>query len=194
MPTFAESVAAGGRQLGPERGDPPIHIVPYDSTWPETYELMRGRLAEALGPIALRIEHVGSTAVPGLPAKPVVDIQVSVRDVEDDDAYRRPIESLGFQLRWIETGHRYFRPPPRLPRTWQVHVCRMGSEWERVHLLFRDFLRVHAGEAAEYGRLKMRLAGMYATDRIRYTDEKGPFIDAALAAAEVWAADTGWRP
>jgi GrpB-like predicted nucleotidyltransferase (UPF0157 family) len=192
MPTFEESVAAGGRQVGPDRHDP-VAIVEYDPAWPDVFEQMRNMLAEALGAIAVRIEHVGSTAIPGLPAKPVVDIQVSVPDIDDDDAYREPIESLGFVLRWIETGHRYFRPPPRLPRTWQVHVCQSGGDWERVHLLFRDYMRAHPMVAFEYGQLKMRLAGNYRTDRIRYTDEKGPFIDAVLEAAEDWARESGWR-
>ncbi len=194
MPTFAESVAAGARQIGAGRGDDPIAIVEYDATWPDLFEQMRSRLTEVLGPTAVRIEHVGSTAVPGLPAKPVVDIQVSVPDVDDDDSYREPIESLGFQLRWIEAGHRYFRPPARLPRIWQVHVCGAGSDWERVHLLFRDYLRAHPQVAYEYGAMKKRLAGMYATDRIRYTDEKGPFIDAVIEAAEEWATASDWRP
>lgn len=115
MPTFRESIAAGGRQVGPERNDP-IAIAPYDPAWPERYESMRARLAEALGGVAIRIEHVGSTAVPGPPAKAVVDIQVSVPDVEDEDVYREAIERQGFALRWIAPRHRYFRPPPGLPR------------------------------------------------------------------------------
>ena len=196
MPTFSKSIAAGGRVVGGDRNDrkDPIEIVEYDSTWPDRYEEMRSRLTQTLGPVALRIEHVGSTSVAGLPAKPVVDIQVSVPDVEDDDAYRELIESLGFQLRFIEVGHRYFQPPPGLPRTYQIHVCTIGSEWERVHLLFRDYLRAHLQVAYEYGAMKKRLAGQYATDRIQYNDEKGPFITAVLAAAEDWAAETDWTP
>jgi len=194
VPTFSESIAAGGRVVGPKRKDPPIEIVEYDSAWTDIYEEMRIRLAQALGPLALRVEHIGSTSVPGLPAKPVVDIQVSVPDVEDDDAFRGLIESLGFRLRFIEAGHRYFQPPPGRPRTYQIHVCTIGSDWERVHLLFRDYLRAHPQVAYEYGAMKKRLAGQYATDRIQYTDEKGPFITAVLAAAEDWAAETDWAP
>jgi GrpB-like predicted nucleotidyltransferase (UPF0157 family) len=194
VPTFSESIAAGGRVVGTSHKDAPIEIVEYDPLWPARYEEMRTRLAHVLGAQALRIEHVGSTAVPGLPAKPVVDIQVSVPDVEDDDAFRGLIESLGFRLRFIEAGHRYFQPPPGLPRTYQIHVCTIGSDWERVHLLFRDYLRAHPQVAYEYGAMKKRLAGQYATDRIKYNDDKGPFITAVLAAAEDWAADTDWTP
>jgi GrpB-like predicted nucleotidyltransferase (UPF0157 family) len=193
MPTFADSIAAGGRQIGPERNDV-VELVPYDPTWPGRFEEMRARLAAALGPTALRIDHVGSTAVPGLGAKPVIDIQVSVPDVDDEAAFVGPIEAQGFGLRWIEPGHRYFRPPPGLPRLWQVHVCTVGSRWERVHLLFRDYLRAHGATAAEYEALKRRLAAENREDRIAYTDAKGPFIDGVVARAEEWAASTGWQP
>ena len=179
---------------GPERVDDPISVVPWDPRWESKFEAMRGRLAQALGEQALRIEHVGSTSIAGLPAKPVVDIQISVPNVDDTDVYRSPIEEHGFALRYIEAGHRYFRPPPGIPRDYQVHVCQVGSEWERDHLLFRDFLRTHPGEAAEYGRLKMRLAMQNNQDRIQYNDDKGPFIVAVLEAPEVWAEETGWRP
>ncbi|MDP8904145.1 MAG: GrpB family protein [Chloroflexota bacterium] len=190
MPTLAESVAAGGRQVGPVRNDP-IEIADYDPAWPARFEEMRARLAEALGSLALCIDHIGSTAVPGLPAKPVIDIQVSVPDVEDEGAYREAIEAQGFVLRWIEPGHRYFRPPPGLPRLWQVHVCTVRSEWERVHLLFRDYLRAHPAEAGQYAELKMRLAAEHRGDRIAYTDAKGPFVEEVLARADEWARASG---
>lgn len=193
MPTFAESVAAGGRQVGKERNEP-IAIVLYDSAWPGLFEEMRGRLAASLGPTALRIDHVGSTAVPGLAAKPVVDIQVSVPDVDDEAAYNQSIEAQGFELRWIEPGHRYFRPPHGLPRLWQVHVCSAGSDWERVHLLFRDFLRAHPEAATEYEALKRKLAADHRDDRIAYTDAKGPFIEGVAGGAEKWAKAVGWSP
>jgi len=194
MPTFAESVAAGGRQVGGERQDDPIEIVTYDLDWPSRFEEMRGRLAKALGPTALRIDHVGSTAVPGLSAKAVIDIQVSVPRVEDEAAYKDAIESLGFELRWISKGHRYFRPPADLPRLAQIHVCTIGSHWERVHLLFRDYLRTHPETRRAYQELKRNLATEFPQDRIAYTDAKGPFIEATLITAEEWAKQTGWTP
>lgn len=194
MPTMRDSLAAGGYVIGPERPSDPIQIVAYDHEWPARFEQMRARLAAALGREAVRIEHVGSTAVPGLAAKAVIDIQISVADVNDEDAFRAPIESLGFAQRWIEPGHRYFRPPPGLPRDYQVHVCSVGSNWERVHLLFRDYLRSHPVVAAEYEALKRDLAARHAHERIAYNDAKAPFIDATVASAEEWAQATGWRP
>jgi GrpB-like predicted nucleotidyltransferase (UPF0157 family) len=183
----------GGRILGAERADP-IDVVDYDPAWPALFEEMRVRLAAALGPLAKRIDHVGSTAVPGLAAKPIVDIQVSVPDIDDEDAYRGPIESCGFALRYREPGHRYFRPPPGLPRSWQVHVCTVGSEWERNHLLFRDYLRAHPAAASRYAAVKREVAAQHRADRIAYTDAKGPLINEMLERAEAWAAETGWRP
>lgn len=102
-------------------------VVDYDPAWPEGFVEISTRLADALGARVVRIDHVGSTAVPGLPAKPIVDVQISVPDVEDEPGYLPSIEGQGFDLRWIEPGHRYLRPPPELPRLWQVHVCTVGS-------------------------------------------------------------------
>jgi len=181
----------GGVLLGRTRDDP-IEVVDYDPRWPGRFKRMRQRLARALGPAAVHIEHIGSTSVPGLAAKPIIDIQVSVPDVEDEDAYREAIESCGFALRYREAGHRYFRPPPGKPRDFQVHVCTVGSTWERDHLLFRDFLRNHADEAARYESIKYDVAGHHRADRIGYMDAKQPYIGAALTRAESWAASTGW--
>ena len=129
--------------------------------------------------------------MPGLLAKPVIDVQVSVPDVEDEAAYKDAIEKLGFELRWIGRGHRYFRPTAELPRLAQVHVCTVGSEWARVHLSFRDYLRTHPSVANNYAELKQKLAKQYGKDRIAYTDAKGPFIEATLAAAGEWASVGG---
>ncbi|HUP83747.1 MAG TPA: GrpB family protein [Candidatus Limnocylindria bacterium] len=194
MPTFRESVAAGARVIGDDRATDPIEIVEYDPMWPARYEEMRARLARALGTAAVRIDHVGSTAVPGLAAKPIIDIQISVQKVEDAAAFNGAIESQGFASRMIEPGHHYFRPPPGLPRDYQVHVCTVASDWERRHLLFRDFLRADPETRAGYEATKRDLAARYTHDRIGYNDNKGPFIEAALERGEEWAKRTGWRP
>ncbi|HLF68092.1 MAG TPA: GrpB family protein, partial [Gaiellaceae bacterium] len=136
-------------------------------------------------------EHIGSTAVPGLPAKPVVDVQVSVADVEAE-AYAPGIEGLGIALRSREPGHRYFWPAGDRPRDVQIHVCRAGSEWEREHLLLRDFLRADEGTRERYGRLKLELAGRYRDDRLAHNEAKTGFILDALEGAERWAARVGW--
>jgi GrpB-like predicted nucleotidyltransferase (UPF0157 family) len=127
-------------------------------------------------PSAATGEHIGSTAVPGLVAKPVIDLQVAVPDVTDEGTYRTPLESLGLILRAREPGHRFFRPAAGRPRVVHVHVCAQGSTWERDHLLFRDQLRARADVAAAYAELKTRLAAEVGSDRAAYTAGKSSFI------------------
>jgi len=85
-----------------------------------------------------------------------------------------------------------FRPAKGKPRTVHVHACPTGSEWERAHLVFRDYLRVHPHRAAVYGAVKSELAERHREDGLEYTDAKGPFIEEQLQCAEEWAAQTGW--
>lgn len=177
--------------VGPGRGDP-VEVVPYDPAWAAAFSAWRERLAGALGAVAIRIEHVGSTAVEGLAAKPVIDIMVTVPDVEDEAAFAPAIEALGVPLRSRETGHRYFRPVPPDPRDVQIHVWPTGSDGERVHLLFRDYMRAHPAARDAYAAMKQEAATRYRADRIAYNEAKSAHILDALAAAEGWAAETGW--
>jgi GrpB-like predicted nucleotidyltransferase (UPF0157 family) len=179
-----------------ERSQPrepqPVEIVAYDQGWPERFEAWRGRLAGLLGPVGLRIEHVGSTSVPGLAAKPVVDIQVSVADLGDEDRYVPPCEGAGLQFRLRDDEHRYFQPPPAQPREVHVHVCQRGSEWERVHLIFRDYLRSSAVAREAYAAAKREAARIWGNDRPAYTEAKTDVILGILDRAEAWATATGW--
>lgn len=181
-----------GLEFTASRPAEPIEVVPYAPEWPAAFDAWRTRLQEALGPTAVRIEHVGSTAVPNLPAKPIVDVQVSVPDVEDEDAYRPAIEALGAPMRLREPEHRYF-PTADSPRTAQVHVCNAGGAWEREHLLFRDYLRGQPQARAAYARLKRELAARYPDDRLAYNEGKTGFILDTLDAAREWAERTGWN-
>jgi GrpB-like predicted nucleotidyltransferase (UPF0157 family) len=171
-----------------------VVVVPYDPSWPARFAALRDLLAAAFAPFEHRVEHVGSTSVPGLGAKPIVDIQVSVADIDDEDAYRPAIESLGWPLRSREPGHRYFRTPKGVYPRIQVHVCQTDGAWERDHLLFRDYLRTHPERAQAYEELKQALAERYSRDRLAYTEAKTPFIDETLRLAEAWAAEIGWEP
>ena len=184
-------LADGRWELIGDSSPEPIALAEASATWAAEFEAIRGRLVSALGP-GVRVEHVGSTSVPGIAAKPIIDIQVSVPDLSDEPAYVRAIESIGVELRSreLDLGHVYFR---NTPRTIQVHVCQIGSRWERVHLLFRDYLRAHHDAARDYVSLKRAAADAYRNDRLAYTEAKGPFIESALAKAEIWAADTGWH-
>ena len=185
-PGFTITIGSG-RQLDP------IEVVNYDPAWPGCYEQWRERLASALGTAAVRTEHVGSTAVPGLPAKPVIDIQISVADLRDESRYAPQLEAAGVQLRSRDELHRYFRPFPGRPREVHVHVCEAGSAWEREHLLFRDYLRAHPAARDKYAKAKEAAARAWQDDRWAYAEAKTGIILDILDAAEQWAQRTGWR-
>jgi GrpB-like predicted nucleotidyltransferase (UPF0157 family) len=180
-------------QITPDsgRGDP-IELVAYDPEWPARYEVWRARLEAVLA--ARRIDHIGSTAVPGLKAKPSIDIQVSVEDLTDEATYVPAIESLGVQLRNRDSEHRYFRPFAGLPRDVHVHVCSAGSAWERRHLLFVAFLRISKPARRDYLRAKEAALARWADDRVAYTEAKDDVIASITERAEEWARKTGWTP
>jgi GrpB-like predicted nucleotidyltransferase (UPF0157 family) len=177
-------------------GDP-VWISPYDVTWPERFAQLAQPLCQALGPVAWRIDHIGSTAVAGLAAKPVIDIQISVADFEPLDAYRLPLERLGYIFRADNPNRteRYFREAPGHPRV-HIHVKRAGSFGEQFALLFRDYVRKHPDVVSQYAQLKIGLAQQYSQveDRAAYTEAKRPFIWKVIAQADEWAQQTGWLP
>jgi GrpB-like predicted nucleotidyltransferase (UPF0157 family) len=173
----------------------PIEIVSYNPTWPKRFAAQAASLREALGSVAQRIDHVGSTSVPGLAAKPVIDVQISVLSFEPLDAFRLPLERLGYVYRADnpDRAKRYFRETPGQRRT-HLHVRRTGSFDEQLNLLFRDYLRTHAEEVAAYAARKRQLAARFHEDRAAYTDAKGPFIWRVLRRADEWAQLTDWQP
>lgn len=163
---------------GPERRH--IELVEHDPAWAERFEQERRRIASALGDRALRIDHVGSTSVPGLAAKPIVDIDVSVADPEDEAAYVPDLVAAGYVLRVREPGHRLVRTPEL---DVHVHVCAIGSEWERRHLVFRDWLRAHPDDRQRYEDVKRSLAGRTWDDTNDYAAAKTDVIDEIVARA-----------
>jgi GrpB-like predicted nucleotidyltransferase (UPF0157 family) len=172
-----------------------ITIEPYDPAWPQRFHELGAALRKALGEVALRIDHIGSTAVEGLAAKPVIDIQVSVAALEPVDPFREPLEGLGYVYRADNTERtkRYFREPPGTPRT-HIHVRRAGSFSEQFPLLLRDYLRAHPDDALAYARLKRELAQRFPHDGAAYTDAKVPYFWEAIRRADDWAQATGWEP
>lgn len=176
-----EVVPASGRAAAD-----PIEVVPYDPLWSAAFSEWREKLQRALGPVAGSIEHIGSTSVPGLAGKPVIDIQVTVRELEDEASYVPAIEALGVALRSREPGHRYFRPAGTRPRTVQIHVYPAGSAEARDHVLFREYLRANAHARDAYARMKSEVARLYRTDRIAYNEAKTGFILDELERAREW--------
>ena len=157
-----------------------IRIVPYDPDWPSRFTAEQARLAAALGARALRIDHIGSTAVPGLCAKPIIDIDVSVDDPDDEATYLPAFESAGYRLRVRSPGHRMVRTADLQVH---VHVCAAGSEWERRHLLFRDWLRSHPAERDLYAQTKEDLARQDWADMNAYAAAKTAVISAIMSRA-----------
>ena len=153
---------------------------------------MENRLGEALGSVALRIDHIGSTAVPGLAAKPIIDIQISVASLDPVEAYSGNLQKVGFVWRPDnpERTKRYFREVPGQKRT-HIHVREHGSFSEQFALLFRDYLRNHAEDRMLYESEKRALANCF--NREAYTAGKAPVIWDIMGRAHHWAARTGWR-
>lgn len=167
----------------------PIVVVPYDDAWPSLYEEEQARIERAIGPWAEEIEHVGSTAVPGLAAKPVVDIMVGVRSLEDSPVLVARLVGIGYEyvpeFERVLPFRRYFRKMREGRRTHQIHLVeRSNAEWWDRHLLFRNFLRAYPEVAEEYARLKHGLSGHFGEDREAYTDAKTDFISEVVRRAQ----------
>jgi GrpB-like predicted nucleotidyltransferase (UPF0157 family) len=153
------------------------------------YEEERDRILSVAGEWIVAIEHVGSTAVPDLGGKAIIDIMPAVRSLADAERCVQPLESIGYeyvpQYNEIMPERRYFDKGPPEAQTYHLHMTERTSEfWER-HLLFRDFLRAHPEEAEEYFRLKKELAARFGRDREGYTEAKTPFIEDVVARARL---------
>lgn len=172
-----------------------IEVVDHDPRWARRFAELGRDLRAALGQVALRIDHIGSTAVPGLAAKPIIDIQISVAAFDPLDAYRAPLAELGYVHRAgnTELTKRYFREPPGGRRT-HIHVRRAGSFSEQFALLFRDYLRTDTEAAAGYAAGKRELAVLHRHARHAYTAAKVPMIWDLIHRADDWAQRTGWLP
>ena len=177
-----------------------VEIVEYRTSWKRDFEQIARTLASGLGDLALAIDHIGSTSVPGLCSKDVIDVQVTVAAL--DERIVAAFEKLGYTFaQTISRDHRppdetgpesdweklYFRAPPGQRRT-HTHVRVHGRPNQRYALLFRDFLIAHPQTAAAYGELKRRLAATLR-DPNDYPDVKDPACDLIYLAAKTWAQD-----
>ncbi|HET8599342.1 MAG TPA: dephospho-CoA kinase [Segeticoccus sp.] len=200
---FEQNVRAGIRARRPEVPT----LVPYDETWPTQAARLVARLGRVLGDRVVAVEHVGSTSVPGLLAKDVIDLQVEVARLEEADrpAFVRDLTAAGFPRSRGILGD---RPKPSVPdpRQWRkrfhgssdpgrvvhVHVREQGSVGARFALLFRDWLRADPSAREEYAGTKRRLAAAHATTS-DYAAAKEPWFDSACPRAEEWARENGWE-
>ena len=166
-----------------------LEIVPYDPRWPSAFEAEAVRLRNTLGALALRIDHNGSTSIPGLAAKAIVDIQISVALLQPIAAYSAPLQAIGYvHLPDPDDSFcPFFHRPSQWPHTHHVHVVKMGDAEERRTLAFRDYLREHGEVAREYEQLKRDLAREFAPSdresREAYARAKTIFIERIVAIA-----------
>jgi len=167
----------------------PVEICEYDSTWTLKFEKQKRDITNALGNKVLAIEHIGSTAVPGLGAKPIIDIMVGLRQLNDAEDCIEPLKKIGYEyVPELETEtpeRRYFQKgPSNVPRKhYHLHMVEIHSEFWNTHILFRDYLRTHPLSAQEYFRLKKDLAAKYRLNREAYTEAKTKFIKSTIAKA-----------
>ena len=184
-----------------------ITIVPYDISWPEAFLAVARPLRSALGELAVRIDHIGSTAVPGLAAKDVIDVQITLKDFSCMPQVVTALGSLGYtQVQEVTSDHvpplsqgpaadwekRSFRQPVGLRRM-HLHVRALGRPNQRYALLFRDYLRAHPVASAAYAQIKTSLSQRHPNDVDFYYDNKGPLCDIVIDAAEEWAQVSGWH-
>ncbi len=182
-----------------------IEIMRYNPQWPVEFEQIKRVISGALGEQALRIDHIGSTSVPGLAAKDIIDVQVSVGSF--DQRLVENLRSIGYvYLEHITSDHnppgasgpesdwekRLFNAPPG-QRPVNLHVRIEGRANQRYALLFRDYLRSHPMAADAYAEVKRQLAHYHAEDRAAYTLIKDPVCDVIMAAAEDWAKAAGYE-
>jgi GrpB-like predicted nucleotidyltransferase (UPF0157 family) len=176
-----DAVLIGGRE--------PVSItfVDYDPDWALRFGSLRDRIRAAVGPVAIDVEHIGSTAVPGLAAKPIIDILLTVRDVDDEATYVPPMVRAGFVLRVREPGHRMFRTPERGVH---VHVYEPRHQAVRDYLDLRDWLRLDGRDRTRYAEAKRALAARSWSDMNYYADAKSEVITLVLGRARRWREST----
>src|SRR5580704_4136126 len=187
---FSSNVPSEDRLLQMQLGDydacdlPRIEVVDYDPRWPKTFERLRSRIWTALRDLALSVEHVGSTSVPSLAAKPIIDISIVVRDRSDVQPGISRLATLGYVHRGdlgIE-GREAFANPDGLPMH-NLYLCPRDSVALANHLAVRNYLRTHPEAASEYGELKKRLAERFPHDIDGYIDGKTTMLLTMLRAS-----------
>jgi GrpB-like predicted nucleotidyltransferase (UPF0157 family) len=179
-------LSCGGHRRNNDDSADPIEVVDYDPRWPSTFETLRAPVAGALGDLVSAIEHVGSTAVPGLAAKPIIDIDVLLKSAADLPLAIGRLASLGYVHRGDlgVPGREAFATPSGLPAH-HLYVCPQESQQYLHHLALRNYLRAHPSEAAAYGNLKRSLAACFRDDRTSYIEGKSEFIESLLRRALV---------
>jgi GrpB-like predicted nucleotidyltransferase (UPF0157 family) len=165
---------------------PTVVLTPYSPNWPTQFRAIREDLLAVFTPLVVIIEHIGSTSVPGLAAKPVIDVLLGARSLSDIESKIKPLNEIGYSYvpkyeREIPT-RRYFVKSLATSLRVHLHAVEIDSRIWQEHLAFRNALRGDANLRSEYQALKLRLAAEFANDKSAYTAAKGPFIQAVIAA------------
>lgn len=172
-------VAEGGRLIGLIVEQ--VHIVSYDLSWPSLFAQERNLVLESVGQRVEEVKHIGSTAIPGLDAKPVIDLMVGLKSMAHASCCVEPLTNLGYSY-WAEGAQPHhhlfvrFVDPAMSARTHNLHLVEAGGQYWEERLLFRDYLRKHLEAAKEYAQLKYRLASRHRDDREAYTEAKANFV------------------
>jgi GrpB-like predicted nucleotidyltransferase (UPF0157 family) len=183
-----------------------IIIESYNPNWPKDFEVIQSSLQNVLGVLALRIDHIGSTSVPGLGAKDVIDIQITVKELLP--AIEEKLIGAGYRsFGGLRSDHvpsgedpnpdlwtKFFFNEPKGQRKAHIHVRKLGNPNQKYPLLFRDYLRTHPKSAQTIELIKRQLARYHADDVEAYYDIKDPVYDLIWEAALEWATYTNWRP
>ncbi len=165
-----------------------VIIVDYNPAWPMRYEEEKARILAVIGDYLEDIQHVGSTSIPGLAAKPAIDILTVVRDISLVECCIQPLAVIEYQYQGERgiPGRHFFRKPvdiSKTGRTHHLHMVERGHRQQSLQPLFRDYMRRHPEAVQQYEALKRELAVKYSMDRGAYTEAKGPFIESIICAA-----------
>lgn len=165
-----------------------IVVVPYDLHWPEMYRQEAARLSAVFGQNLIKMHHIGSTSIPGIYAKPVIDMMPLVRNIEQVETTNEAMIELGYSPKGENgiAGRRHFTKGDDAHRTHHVHSYEPDNPEVTWHLDLRDYLIAHPDEAQQYGNLKIELARQFPDDIIRYIEGKESFIKAIVAKARPW--------
>ncbi|MBI5674511.1 MAG: GrpB family protein [Nitrospirae bacterium] len=173
----------------------PIIIAEYDPQWPLLFEQERKRIEAVLGNEAIRFEHIGSTAIPGLAAKAAIDIAIGIQRLEMASKYIPKLESLGYiyepTFEALLPERRFFWKGTPMVHTYHIHMAEVGSPLWVKPIMFRDYLRRHPDEAQRYSELKKSLAERWVNDMDAYVEGKTDFVEGVLEKAAQEAGYTG---
>jgi len=167
-----------------------VELVEYQPLWAKHFEAERTLLQLSFGTEVIRVEHVGSTAIPGLAAKPTLDMMVGLKELKSAECYSTQLGDLGYEFRPHHpvSGRLHYAKIQGGQRTHNLSLTMYGSDFWEAHLLFRDYLRSHSEATRTYQALKYRLAEKYPKDTVQYTGGKDEFIAEVLKAAQAWRA------